>query len=317
VSYDRARVLEEYGIASTKTRFIDTMALHVAVKGISSHQRPAWNKHRKLKVQAKVQLKEAAQVVEGVVEGCEHPKDEELDEGCSTRVRSNVEENLPQLQTEESDITDAEMTSKRWEEITSANALADVARLHCGIEMEKDTRDDFMTHSPAQIREDIHTYLSYCAHDVFVTHAVFKKVLPDFLAACPHPVSFAGILTMGSSFLTVDESWKTYLENAERKYREMEEKVKKRLIELANEAKGMMESGRWKGDAWLSQLDWSPKVASKSRGVFPSEVSCFQTLSAASQFTQISKICRIYLNQQNSLLVPYGLINSSLRARFL
>src|SRR6266852_4757012 len=38
VSYDRARISEEYSLADSRTRFLDTMALHVAVKGISSHQ---------------------------------------------------------------------------------------------------------------------------------------------------------------------------------------------------------------------------------------------------------------------------------------
>jgi DNA polymerase gamma 1 len=46
-------------------------------------------------------------------------------------------------------------------------------------------------------------------------------------------VSFSGILTMGSSFLPVNEEWETYLENAERTYRNLEEGVKKRLVNLA------------------------------------------------------------------------------------
>ena len=49
VSYDRGRILEEYNLNGTQTRFLDTMALHIAVKGISSHQRPAWMTHRKEK----------------------------------------------------------------------------------------------------------------------------------------------------------------------------------------------------------------------------------------------------------------------------
>lgn len=39
VSYDRARIKEQYWIENTGTRFIDTMSLHVCVSGVTSYQR--------------------------------------------------------------------------------------------------------------------------------------------------------------------------------------------------------------------------------------------------------------------------------------
>lgn len=39
VSYDRARIKEQYWIKKTGTRFIDTMSLHVSVAGLTSYQR--------------------------------------------------------------------------------------------------------------------------------------------------------------------------------------------------------------------------------------------------------------------------------------
>ena len=141
--------------------------------------------------------------------------------------------------------------------------------------MDKEIRDDFSTHSREDILDGVQDYLSYCANDVFVTHAVFNKVLPSFLESCPSPVSFSGILTMGSSFLTVNQEWDHYIANAEAKYKELEHSIKNRLTELAHQAKGMMENEAWKSDVWLSQLDWTPKVAGKSRGVIPIEVCCF------------------------------------------
>lgn len=39
VSYDRARVKEQYWLANTATRFLDTMSLHVCVSGVTSYQR--------------------------------------------------------------------------------------------------------------------------------------------------------------------------------------------------------------------------------------------------------------------------------------
>lgn len=51
----------------------------------------------------------------------------------------------------------------------------------------------------------------------------------------------------------------------------MEERVKKRLVELAASAKQLADSREWKRDwHWMSQFDWNPKKAGKSRGV----VSC-------------------------------------------
>ena len=39
VGYDRARCREQYGLAQSKTRFVDTMSLHIAVSGMTSGQR--------------------------------------------------------------------------------------------------------------------------------------------------------------------------------------------------------------------------------------------------------------------------------------
>ena len=74
-------------------------------------------------------------------------------------------------------------------------------------------------------------------------------------------------MTMGSSFLSVNGSWKEYLKSAENKFRELEESVKDKLKELAEVARQRMEDESWKDDVWLSQLDWSEKVPGKSRGV--------------------------------------------------
>lgn len=278
VSYDRGRVLEEYDMNGTRTRFLDTMALHVAVKGISSNQRPAWNKHRKSKQQEAEQREEAAEVVVGIIRDNKMQDKKETDADKKKELRRlnlDLEEGLPLLQADEDAAED--LSSKKWEDLTSANSLADVAKLHCGIEMDKEIRCDFMTHSHDEILSGIRDYLNYCCNDVFVTHAVFSQTLPAFLAACPSPVSFAGILTMGSSFLTVNESWEEYLENAERTYRDLDAKVKVRLLELTQQAKEMAETEAWKDDPWLSQLDWTPKVARKSRGVGLEDVLFFAT----------------------------------------
>ena len=285
VSYDRSRIAEEYSLNGTKSRFIDTMALHIAVTGISSHQRPAWKKHRKTKETEEEQRVEAIQTVENLLQESQVLDQEEVDETKKERLRklrSDMEESLPLLQSDEADAGD--VSSKSWEDLTSANSLADVARLHCGIEMDKEIRNDFLVLSREEILENIQDYLNYCSGDVCVTHAVFSRVLPQFLKSCPSPVSFAGILTMGSSFLTVNESWKEYIKNAEKAYKELDENVRGRLVRLAEQAKGLMANDEWKGDVWLEQLDWTPKIAKESRGIV-SEIVCGSVAHSDPVFT--------------------------------
>jgi DNA polymerase gamma 1 len=269
VAYDRARVKEEYDVRRTETKWIDTMALHVAVKGISSNQRPAWNKRAKVKKQARMES-------EGMVYDLLSYLEDELEVETNPVRRADlesqlrdVEESLPDLlllPTPTGFEDDGEADVKRWEDITSINSLADVARLYCKVELEKDVRNAFMTEPPEHIRCEIEKYINYCAKDVEVTHAVFRAVFPLFREMCPHPVSWAGVMAMGNSLLPVNQEWERYLQCAEEKYHELEDKVKLKLIQLAEEAKGMFEDGSWEKDVWLSQMDWTPKVAGKSRG---------------------------------------------------
>ncbi|OLY82704.1 DNA polymerase gamma, mitochondrial [Smittium mucronatum] len=58
VSYDRARISEEYSYSSTPNRFIDTMSLHIATSGLCSQQRPIYNKVNKF-INDKVESPEA------------------------------------------------------------------------------------------------------------------------------------------------------------------------------------------------------------------------------------------------------------------
>ncbi|KAK0487677.1 gamma DNA-directed DNA polymerase [Armillaria novae-zelandiae] len=302
VSYDRARVLEEYHIDGTKNRFLDTMALHVAVKGISSHQRPAWMKHKKNKEEVKEQRREAVEVVRSMIQEVQNDLDAlreaeaqgEVDEAWRSTLVTRWKELQEYLPTHQASVDqlhdnfvpgpppgsdDAEdNVQTRWEDLTSMNSLVDVAKLYCSLDLSKDIRNDFMTCTPEEILAGIWDYIGYCATDVSVTHQVYAKVFPGFSQNCPHPVSFAGILTMGSGFLPVNQEWEAYLERAEGLWNKMSKGVKDGLESLAREAVKnhpvSAEGGedKWKDDPWLSQLDWTPKVVGKTRGIFPPEV---------------------------------------------
>ncbi|KAJ9121192.1 hypothetical protein QFC24_004866 [Naganishia onofrii] len=236
VGYDRSKVLEEYHVTRSGSRWMDTLALHVATKGITSVQRPAWLRRKKEKHQAKEHRSQSQSLI-NEIEGLE--EDGDYSAGKDTDAMDN----------------------SRWEDVTSANALSEVARLHLGLKVDKSIRDEFGNPnitSAAQLQPDLQKLLQYCAKDVDVTHRVLQKILPLFLLSCPHPVSFAGALTMGNPFLPIDKSWKEYIKNADAKFRELEGGVKGVLWELAYKLK---RQGKIEGDPWSEQLDWEPKTA--------------------------------------------------------
>lgn len=78
--------------------------------------------------------------------------------------------------------------------------------------------------------------MDYCANDVKATYEVFSKILPEFLDYAPHPVTFAGMLEMGTSYLPIDDSWERYLQNSNETYEDLENEMKNTLIKLAEDS---------------------------------------------------------------------------------
>ena len=264
VGYDRARVLDEYSLKCTGTRWLDTLSLHVATHGITSVQRPAWQAHRKNKMQKREREAEALAVMRDTAE----------EEGDVTLL-AQLDAYAGDLALD--DIGDeggngasaaaAEASQKRWEDITSINSLAEVASLHCGHKVDKSVRnrfaDDSISHA-SQLVPELSSLLAYCAKDVKVTHDVYQKVFPLFQTSCPHPATISGVLSMGNAFLPVDENWEKYLQAAETKYREMDEGVRKALRVLVEK---LRKEGRREGDVFMDQLDWTEKKARWSEEV--------------------------------------------------
>ncbi|WRT66866.1 uncharacterized protein IL334_003829 [Kwoniella shivajii] len=263
VGYDRARVQEEYSLDRTCTRWLDTLSLHVATRGITSVQRPAWMAHRKNK-RAKIlrdqESKDAFQEI------AEENGDLEMLQGLEDWSGAAGTMGTSGNGSQEGD---SQAMQNTWQDVTSMNSLAEVASLHCGIPVDKSVRnrfaDESITHA-SQLRSELHDLLTYCAGDVKITHQVYQSVLPLFFESCPHPASFAGVLSMGNSFLPVDENWEEYLKKAEMTYQEMDKGVKKALRVLAEK---LRKEGKKDGDPWSEQLDWSPKTARWSDS-FPS-----------------------------------------------
>lgn len=291
VSYDRARIRDEYSLDLSSIRFLDTLSLHVAIRGISSPQRPVWLQHRKRRAQRK-----AEQMLENEEVREEHR--EELRKLLGGEQISAVEwDHLEQLGLDPAVLTDqadnmssgASIPAERpldpsnvegtegqlqWQDISSTNSLADVAALHCGIQLPKDLRNTFVdAESRDDILRNLGNLLTYCAQDVYATHAVFSKVLPDFRQTCPHPATFAGVLGLGNPILPIDDEWIEYQARCDEKYNDALQGVRDALIELAealrkeHQIRSESEPEWWASDPWLCQLDWTLKKPKRPKSL--------------------------------------------------
>ncbi|KAJ6113073.1 hypothetical protein N7512_008397 [Penicillium capsulatum] len=203
IGYDRARVLEEYDMHQSKNFFLDTMSLHVAVNGMCSQQRPTWMRHKKNK----------------------DLRDKIANEHNSVELAALLESNM--LREEEEEL---------WVGRSSVNSLRDVAKFHCDVTIDKAQRDFFGELDRESLLTKLEELLDYCAADVAITHRVYKKVFPNFLETCPHPVSFGALRHLSSVILPVNESWKEYIKNAEETYHTRLDDVQRKLVELCDEA---------------------------------------------------------------------------------
>lgn len=234
VGYDRARVAEEYSLRQSKSFFLDTMSLHVAVNGMCSRQRPTWMKHKK--------NRELRDKIAGETDNAE-------------------------LATLLGNSSFAEAEEELWVGRSSINSLRDVAKFHLDVTIDKAVRDQFGELDRAGVKEKLDELLDYCAADVAVTHRVYKIVFPNFLRVCPHPVSFAALRHLSSAILPVDRTWESYIANAEATYHRLSDAVQERLIALTDKALAIKaEKDVWSNDPWLRQLDWSGQEIKMVKG---------------------------------------------------
>ncbi|KAJ2256930.1 DNA-directed DNA polymerase gamma mip1 [Coemansia sp. RSA 455] len=139
-------------------------------------------------------------------------------------------------------------------DVSSLNSLKEVAAHYCKINMDKSKRDVFMEGTLQDVRNDFAQLAAYCAMDVEITRKVYAKVFPEYRQKCPHPVSFAGMLTMLEGYLPVDRSWLEYIRRSEELLGELTENVGAKLRELAESA---LKEPAPLDDPWLKNLDWT------------------------------------------------------------
>ncbi|SGZ38781.1 uncharacterized protein HGUI_00981 [Hanseniaspora guilliermondii] len=245
VSYDRARILEEYNYKGTNNFFMDTLSLHVAVSGMCSKQRLMYFHYKKLKKMSEMDYDEYLEK-----EG--HDANFDNKEELFVDFESEIEQyklNASGVQYE-----------NPWLTKTSMNSLKECAKFYLNYTVDKDIRDVFVeskTYKP--VVEDIQNLITYCASDTVLTEEVFKTVYPEFKARLPHPVSTAALKSMGQAFLPVNnKKWENYINTCESMYLNYTEEIQQKINLIIEGLLKQYEKDKyfWANDPWLSQLDW-------------------------------------------------------------
>lgn len=261
VSFDRARVLEEYDVNLSKAFFLDTMSLHVSVSGMCSRQRGTWMKYKK-------NMKEKIKTQEKTLEDFRDMiQNEDLKYTMSNLVLD--EESVD----DDNEISNA-LREDPWMKNSSMNKLSDVAEFYCGIKMEKQLRDHFATTDVNEIRDLFQELMTYCADDVLATYHVLHKVYPMFRKVVPHPVSFAALKHINSSFLPTSTDWEDYIHRCEDMYQASRVEVEDKIHTICEETVKLKEGADdiqppWAGNPWLSQLDWTIKPVKLTKAGIP------------------------------------------------
>lgn len=146
-----------------------------------------------------------------------------------------------------------------WQQYSSLNSLSEVYKLYCKSELSKSDRDIFVKGSLKDINNDFQNLMSYCANDVKATAQVLKKLWPLFVERFPHPVTLAGILELGTSYLPVNSNWNRYLNTSNEIYEDFDIESKFLLSQQANQACQLMFNDNYKKDLWLWDQNWASK----------------------------------------------------------
>lgn len=197
VSFDRSYIKEQYLIDPDRTRFLDTMSLHICVSGLNQEQ----------KIFA---------------------------------IRNG----------------------NPWDTISSLNNLSDVYKLYCKstIGLEKDPRDIFVKGTLMDVYENFSFLTNYCATDVAATLKILKSLFPQFIARCPSPITFSGILEMSTMYLPVNKNtWKRYINESNSIYHQYKNEINETLKEIACETCSYLKGDHFTKDPWLWDLDWKTR----------------------------------------------------------
>nr|CAD7444704.1 unnamed protein product [Timema bartmani] len=150
-----------------------------------------------------------------------------------------------------------QLDDERWREFSSLNSLSEVHKLYCKKEIDKSSRDVFVSGTLSDVCQQFQMLMQYCAKDVLATHNVFCQLFPLFMSRFPHPVTLAGMLELGTAYLPVNANWLRYLENANQTYEELDAESRFLLARRADQACHLLHDDKYKEDLWMWDQDWS------------------------------------------------------------
>lgn len=243
VSYDRARILEEYDYQDSNTFFLDTLSLHVSISGMCTKQRGRYMQWKKV-------LKK------------DQPAINEFDEGEEDipNTEDDFEKQWMNNLNKEGEEKASFLSMDPWLDFTAMNSLKECAKHYCNIDIEKDIRDTFFINDSFKpIVEDIQNLISYCATDVITTDTLFQSLYPKFKERLPHPVSFSALKPMGKAFLPVKKGkWENYVNTCETMYQNYMQEIQAKIDIIIEDLliKYDIDENFWVNDPWLSQLNW-------------------------------------------------------------
>lgn len=145
-----------------------------------------------------------------------------------------------------------------WLEQSSLNSLVDVHRLYCGGQpLSKEPRNIFVEGTVDQVRQNFQSLVNYCAGDVEATHRILRVLYPMYTERFPHPVTLAGMLEMGSTYLPVNSNWERYIRESQLTYEDLSIEAKFHLGRRAEEACALLIDEQYRKQLWLWDEDWS------------------------------------------------------------
>ncbi|KAJ3395210.1 DNA-directed DNA polymerase gamma mip1 [Lobulomyces angularis] len=220
VGYDRIRLKDGYSMEVSKTRYIDTMSLHMCVGGLSNQQRPFWQKYKNL------------------------------------REKKNEAETEEEKFMKEAELRSIEQP---WLPLVATNSLKEVSYLYLGISMDKSVRNVFVDGNIDEIVDRFQELMNYCANDVLITYKLYRELFPLYRKKCPSDVTFFGMLEMSTGFLPVTEDWEKFIKKADKIVENYNNVIEQNLTSSVEKALTFQEDERWKSDPWLKNLDWTVK----------------------------------------------------------
>ncbi|XP_043253426.1 DNA polymerase subunit gamma-1, mitochondrial [Colletes gigas] len=148
---------------------------------------------------------------------------------------------------------------------TSLNSLTEIYKFYCGTKLNKELRNVFVEGTLKDVKKDFETLMTYCANDVLATYNVLCHLFPIFEDRFPHPVTLAGMLELGTSYLPTNSNWLRYLSESETTFEHLNYENKCTLAKRANAVCELMHNEKYKEDLWMWDEDWSTqKIKMKS-----------------------------------------------------